>query len=143
MLTLALVVQLALCLPEAPDVRVMHQGEQSFVCFTPEDAQKLLQLRLDFPLLKLKSEKLEESNLIRDMEIRKLTNSVEDISEKLIEQQALVKQLDAEVNKKPAWYKHPVFWAFAGITIGVATYYLIDKNTEHVQDVVLVQRPQK
>jgi len=139
MLTLALMMQLVLCFPEAPDVRVINQGDQSFVCFTPDDAQKLLQLRLDLPLLQLKSEKLEESNLIRDTEIRKLTASEEDLSDKLIDQQAFMKQLEVEINQKPVWYKHPVFWAFTGIAIGALVYYVIDRVGESNQDMFLAQ----
>jgi len=122
---------LLLGVDDPPDIRVINQNGNPFVCFVPSDAQKLLELRLNFPLLQLKSEKLEQSNLIRDAEIQKLEGNLEDLSNQLLEQKKTTEQLEAEIAKPIPWYKHPAFWAFTGMVMGVTLYISLDKLLTH------------
>jgi hypothetical protein len=126
MLYLALL--LSLCQPHVDntDIRIIEEDGASFVCFTPEDTKKLLQMRLDLPLLELKAQKLEESNVLRDAELVKLRTSNDEMYAQLLDQKTLSKRLEADLNKKNVWYTHPIFWAVVGFTLGGMTYLLID-----------------
>lgn len=125
---LYLVLFLSLCSPSVDntDIRVLEEDGASFVCFTPEDTKKLLQMRLDLPLLEMKAQKLEESNLLRDAELVKLRASTDEMYAQLLDQRTLSKRLEADLNKKQVWYTHPIFWAVVGFTLGGTTYLLID-----------------
>ncbi len=122
-----LLFSLFVMLTNPPDVKVIQQNKNSYVCFPPADAQKLLQLRLDFPNLQLKLEKLESLVLLADTQRQKLQLQLDDVSLALSEQYEVNTQLEQELEQKPEWYKNTTFYALVGFVSGVFLGVVVDQ----------------
>ena len=136
-MTKLIVIILLVCLPalgfaddpapvEVPDIQVHDINGKKYDCFLPVDAQVLLQLRINYPILKLDLDKHKELIVIKDIELKKL----DDINANLAQQRDTYKdesiRFQEELKSRDAWYRNPYLWftvglvTGAGIAVGVA-----------------------
>lgn len=99
-------------------------GEEC-MCLRSPDAFDLLQMRLKYPKLQLKIEKLEEMIDLKNQEI----GILDDIGANKEEQiQALVienTRLHNKILEEDRWYNSAWFWATVGVIVGAGTAILI------------------
>jgi hypothetical protein len=110
---------------EPIEARVINQNGTNFVCLLPDDAQRLLQLRLDFPILQNKIKKYEELVVVQEKENERITNAASDLSDQLGIENQVNEILRSALSMPEPWYKRPTFWAMAGVVLGAATAVLI------------------
>ena len=132
MISLATIVVLLSLGVEPIDARVINQNGTDFVCLLPNDAQKMLQLRLDFPLLQKQAEKYEELAVVQEKENERLTRAAADLSDQLAIENQVNEILRSALSAPEPWYKRPAFLTLAGVVLGAATtilvYELVDKT---------------
>lgn len=110
---------------EPIDARVINQDGTNFVCLLPDDAQKLLQFRLDFPLLQKQVLKYEELVAVQEKENERITKAASDLSDQLTIENQVNEILRSALSAPEPWYRRPAFWAMAGVVLGVATTVLV------------------
>jgi hypothetical protein len=116
---------------EPIQAKVINQNGIDYVCLVPNDAQKLLQLRLDFPIIEKKLQQYEELIALDEAENTRLMNAVTDLSVQLTAQSQVNEILQQTLSAPVPWYKRPSFWAVAGIFIGVGTTVLVYELVPH------------
>lgn len=110
---------------EPIDARVINQNGTNFVCVLPDAAQKLLQLRLDFPILEKQIKKYDELVSAQDAENERLIKATSELSEQLVLQNQVNDILRTALNAPEPWYKRPSFWAGVGVVVGVGMTVLV------------------
>lgn len=100
------------------DVRVIDIEGKPFVAFDREAAQELLQMRIDFPVMELKLDKLsalvtglnQENRLLSEnLDLSKAGNAV--LVEENVDLKDTIRSLDS-------WWRNPWFWFGVGIVCG-------------------------
>ncbi len=114
----------ALC--DSPvDSRAITIDGKPFVAFDRESAQKLLQMRIDFPKLELTIQKQNELLHTKSSEISVLESSLTNLYTQkeilLTESINLHKRLVAAY----AWYKSPYLWVCVGLVVGTSATILV------------------
>jgi hypothetical protein len=109
------------------DVRITTLDAKKFLCFDQPSANKLLQMRIDIPKLKLQIDKTVELVGIKDAEIIKLLEGSELRRQQLGEYEIEVVRLTEELNSARAWYLNPWMWGVIGVVLGagatIGIYY--------------------
>lgn len=113
------------------EAKVITENNIKYVCLLPEPAQKLLELRLDFPLLQKQVLKYAELVEIGEAENERLNQAISDLSGQLAAQNQVNTILQAALNEPTPWYKKSSFWAVAGVFFGVGMTVLIYEVLEH------------
>ena len=101
------------------DARSILLDNEPFVAFDLVSAQKLLQMRIDFPKIKLKLAKLEDLVETKDLELGKLTSANASLLDANSFLKTTVADLATKLDSKDAWYRSPYFWYVAGLLTGV------------------------
>jgi hypothetical protein len=96
----------------------LQKDGRNWVCFDEPSAQKLLQLRIDLPKLKLKITKLNDLMSIQGQQIEGLQNLNRISEEKNIVLLDLNKDLQERIEDGDAWWKSPWLWAGIGAVLG-------------------------
>lgn len=110
---------------DPPDMVKCVKDGKEYVCFTPNDAQALLQYRIDIPNLKLDIEKYKELVKLKDLQLETLTNAntiLLDTKQFLITENV---RLQRELDNRNAWYKSPYLWFCVGLVAGVTTTIVV------------------
>jgi hypothetical protein len=116
---------------EPIEATVINQNGIDYVCIVPNDAQKLLQLRLDFPIIEKKLQQYEELIALDEAENTRLANAMTDLSIQLTAETQINEILQQVLAAPVPWYKRPSFWAVAGIFIGMGTAVLVYELVPH------------
>jgi hypothetical protein len=105
---------------DPPDMIKCVKDNNEYVCFTPNDAQTLLQYRMDIPDLKLDLKKHKDLLKVKELQVEKLTNAnaiLLDTKHFLITENV---RLQRELDNRDAWYKSPYLWFGVGLLVGAA-----------------------
>lgn len=103
--------------------------EKEFVCFEVPDAQRLLQIYINFPKLELKIGVLEKLDVNLTAQIQKTT----ELQDNMVKQAELFQGMTVELQKKldsmDAWYRSPYLWFAVGVVVSsgvsLGVYYLV------------------
>ena len=107
------------------DIRAIMLDGKPFVAFDKVSAQKLLQMRIDFPKLQLTIKKQEDLLVVKSKEITTLEHILANLSEQktiLLDEHVRLQQQLTDVT---AWYNNPYLWACVGIVFGTGTTILV------------------
>lgn len=96
---------------------INDEGEE-FVCFTTEAAQKLLQIKIDLPKLKLKIIRLNDLLEIQEQQIGSLQNMNGILDQKNVVLLDLNKDLQERIEDDTSFWKSPWLWTGVGIVLG-------------------------
>ena len=109
----------SVCIADAElDVRVQNIEGAKFVCFRDKDAQKLLQLRLNYPKLEQKIELLEEQVDLKQQQIEKYVQGAELLDSKVTLLTERNVELQKKLNDLDSWWRNPYLWFGVGCVIG-------------------------
>lgn len=101
------------------NVRVETFDGIEHLCLEEPDARDMFKMRLTYPKLQLKIDKLEKLLKIKDLEI----NALEGIKENmLLQKEALEEQniaLQKRLDDTNSFWKSPYLWASIGVLLGV------------------------
>jgi len=103
------------------DIRPIEIDGKPFVAFDRESAQKLLQMRIDFPLQELKLQKLAElvTNYSQELVLSDRALSIaNEQNTTLLESNS---NLQDRINSLDSWWRSPWLWVCVGIVVGTAT----------------------
>ena len=108
------------------DIHKFSLNEKTYVGFLENDAQVLLQYRIDVPKLTLEIEKLKSKITIKELQIAKFVSANVTLLETkqflIIENTRLQTELDSSI----AWYKSQYLWFSIGLVAGtVATITVV------------------
>lgn len=101
------------------DARPVDIDGEPFVAFDVNSAQILLQMRVDFPKLKLEIVKLKDQIDVRGQELAAALSA----NDNLVQQKDFltnrIGDLEEQISNKDAWYRSPYLWFTCGLIVGV------------------------
>jgi len=101
------------------DSRSILLDGKPFVAFDLESAQRLLQMRIDFPKIQLKLVNLEDLVEVKDLEIATLLTANDTLLETKNFLKTTVIDLQGRLDDTATWYRSPYFWYAVGLATGV------------------------
>jgi hypothetical protein len=110
---------------EVPDIRVLQADGKEFVAFEPKYAQMLLQMRLDYPKLELKIEKLVTLLNIRGKLVEKALEMNANLEDQLKVKDDVLIGLQEKINNADSFWRSPYLWFAVGIVLATGTTILI------------------
>lgn len=100
------------------DVRDIKIDGADFVAFDHQSALKLLQMRMDYPKLELKIDRLNELVILKDQEISLLDKIQENHKKQIFILVEKNVSLQKKIDTVDAWYNSKWLWTGIGILIG-------------------------
>lgn len=94
---------------------------KEYACFEPKDAQRLLQIYIDFPKLELKIKALEDL----DLNLTSQTKKTDELQINLGKQVDILQKVNVELQEKitdmNSWWRSPWLWFAVGVVISTGT----------------------
>lgn len=103
------------------DSRVTEIDGKTFVCFDEEFSRNLLQIRINYPKLTLKIEKLEELISVKEQQLTKYATAEVQLQEQIKFLSKENANLNLQISQNGAWYKSPYLWFSFGLLVATAT----------------------
>lgn len=110
------------------DVRKQIIEGKEYACFGEKDANKLMDLRMNFPKVKSWAAGLNKLVIIRAQEINTLNVLNVNLQSQIKKLTDVNKRLQKQITTADAWWKSPYFWFVVGLGVGGASVIIVVHN---------------